>query len=370
MEKLKIALLAPLTRPPHPDTRGSRPRIVYDLAHYLTKMGHEVITYAAGDAEISGKLIKVIPQSVYNAPPVENPFYQLTIALTELVERIRQDADQYDIIHNHVYPEFVPLMALKDIKTPILTTPHLYLWPELINIFKKYPKTYFAAIADYQRNQGKGVNFVDRVYNGIEVNEFKFNSEPGDYFLFFGRIKKFKAPDGREIDPKGVLDAIKVCQMADEKLVIAGNVEDINFFEKEIRPHLNDKIKFVGGISASGPIGFEEKVKLYSNAKGYFFLSHWDEGCPLGPLEAMACGTPVIANRFSSLPEIIEEAKTGFIVTENDLDGTVEAMKKIGQIDRYKCREHVEENFSAELMARNYEKLYQKILGYNSKVVC
>lgn len=361
-KKLKIALLAPLTRPPHPDTRGSRPRIVYDLAKYLIDAGHEVTTYAAEDAEIPGNLISVVSESVYNAPPAENPFYQHTIALAELAQKIKQDATNYDIIHNHVYPEFLPLLTLQDVKTPIITTPHLYLWPELVNIFKQFPKTYFVAIADYQQNQGKGMNFVDRVYNGIEVDEFEFNDNPQDYFLFFGRIKKFKNSEGREIDPKGVLDAIKACQMADEKLIIAGNVENPEFFEKEIKPQLNDKIKFVGKISAAGPIGFKEKVDLYKNAKGYFFLSHWDEGCPLGPLEAMACGTPVIANHFSSLPEIVDDKKTGFIVKENDLVATVEAMKNIGQINRHECRQHVEQKFSAKLVAQNYERVYQQIL--------
>lgn len=362
MKKIKIALLAPLTRPPHPDTRGSRPRIVYDLANYLVKFGHEVTTYAAGDAKVPGKLISVIPQSVYNTPPAENPFYQHTIALAELVERIRQDANQYDIIHNHVYPEFLPLLVSSEIKTPILTTPHLYLWPELVEIFKKFPNTYFVAIADYQRKQGQGINFIDRIYNGIEVNEFEFNDKPKDYFLFFGRIKKFKDENGQTIDPKGILDAIKVCQKADIPLYIAGNIEDKDFFEEEIKPQLSDKIKFIGPIQAAGPIGFDKKIELYKNAKGYFFLSHWDEGCPLGPMEAMACGTPVIANRRSSLPEIVKDGQTGFIVSENDIDGAVEAVKNIDQIDRQNCRDLVHENFSAELMSKNYEKVYEKIL--------
>lgn len=364
MDKLKIALLAPLTRPPHPDTRGSRPRIVYDIAQHLVDLGHDVTVYASGDAKLPEgcKLVAVIPQAVYNTPQAENPFYQHTIALAEMVEIIKEDAGKYDIIHNHVYPEFLPLLISNQISTPIITTPHLYLWPELVNIFKKFPETYFVAIADYQRQQGLGMNFAGRVYNGIEVNEFEFNDKPEDYLLFFGRIKKFKSGN-KEIDPKGVLDAIELAKKTNSNLIIAGNVENIDFFKSEIEPQLNEKIKFVGKIDASGPIGFKEKVELYKNAKAYLFLSHWDEGCPLSPIEAMSCGTPVIANDRSSLKEIVVDGKTGFILKENDLDGAATAVENIHQIDRALCRKHVENNFTASLMTENYINIYQDIIN-------
>lgn len=360
---MKIAILAPLTRPVHPDTRGSRPRIIYDLIVGLKKKGHDITLYGPGDCQAPCKIIKVIEESVYNSPPAENPFYQHTIALAQLVEIIRQDADQYDIIHNHVYPEFMPLLVSHEIETPIVTTPHLYLWPELIEIFKRFANTYFVAISDYQRKVGQSINFIDRVYNGIAVEEFAFNEKPKDYFLFFGRIKRFKDGKGKEIDPKGVLDAIEVCRRVGAKLYIAGNVEDKEFFEKEIKPRLNDKIKFIGPIDAAGPIGFKEKVELYKNALGYFFLSHWDEGCPLGPMEAMACGTPVIANRRSSLPEIVKDGETGFIVKENDLGAAIEAVRNISQLNRQKCREHIEENFSSQKMVNGYEEIYHRIIS-------
>lgn len=359
---MKIAILAPLTRPVHPDTRGSRPRIIYDLISLLKEKGNDITLYGSGDSQVPCRVVEIVKMSIYNSPPAENPFYQHTIALTELVEKIRQDADQYEIIHNHVFPEFLPLLVSHEIKTPILTTPHLYLWPELTEIFQKFANTFFVAISDYQRKEGRGINFIDRIYNGIAVEEFEFNNNPQDYFLFFGRIKKFKDKDGKEIEPKGVIDAIKVCQKADVKLKIAGNVEDNEFFQKEIRPQLSDKIEFIGAIDAAGPIGFKEKVELYKNARGYFFLSHWDEGCPLGPMESMACGTPVIANRRSSLPEIVKDNETGFIVQENDIDAAIKAVKNIDEIERINCRKHVEINFSAEKMTNHYENLYKKII--------
>lgn len=358
---MKIAILAPLTRPVEPDTRGSRPRVIFDLITGLQEKGHEITLYASGDSKVPVKLERIIEKSVYNSPAAENPFYQHTIGLANLVEKVRIEAGQFEIIHNHVYPEFLPLLISHEIKTPIVTTPHLYIWPELKEIFKKFSNTYFVAIADYQRKMGEGINFIDRIYNGISVEEYEFNDHPQDYFLFFGRIKKFES-GGKSIDPKGVLDSIRVSKKAGVKLYIAGNVEDKDYFEAEIKPQLDDNIKFIGPVEAAGPISFEEKIKLYKNALGYFFLSHWDEGCPLGPLEAMACGTPVIANKRSSLPEIVEAEKTGFIVDEGDIDGAVEAVKKIITIERQNCRKRVEENFSARQMAENYEKVYQKIL--------
>ncbi len=360
---MKIAILSPLTRSPHPDTRGGRSRVVYDLVNRLVQFGHQVSTYATGDAEVPGKLISVIPRSVYNSPPHENVFYQNAIAVSELVEAIRRDGNQYDIIHNHVFPEFLPLLISHEIKTPIVTTIHLYLWPELINILKKFNNTYFVAISDAQRNSAKDINFVDRIYNGVEVEKFEFNGDPKDYFLFFGRMKKIDSGDDRRIDQKGLLDAIKVCQKVKANLYIAGNIESQEFFEKNIRPHLSDKIKFIGPIDSTGPISFREKVELYKNAKGYFSLNHTDEGCPLTPLEAMACGTPVIANRRSSLLEIVKDGETGFIVEENDLGAAIEAVKNIDTINRQDCRKWVEKNFTAEQMAKNYEKVYEKIIN-------
>ncbi len=359
---MKIAILSPLTRPVHPDTRGGRTRVIYNLAVGLKEKGHDVTIYDSGDCKVPVRIIKVIEKSIYHQPPAENTFYQHTIALAELVERIRQDANEYDIIHNHVLPEFFPLLISREIKTPILTTPHLYLWPELIEIFEKFSNTYFVAISDYQREIGEGINFIDRIYNGTAVEKFDFNDKPKDYFLFFGRMKKFKDEKCREIEPKGILDAIKVCQKAKVKLYIAGNVENKDFYEEKIKPHLNNDIKFIGPVDAVGPIGFKEKVELYKNARGYFFLSHWDEGCPLGPIEAMACGTPVIANRRSSLPEIVKDGQTGFVVEENNLEAAIQSVKNIGNINRKNCRRWVEENFTVEKMVDEYEKVYQKII--------
>jgi len=367
MKKLKIALIAPLTRPTEEDTRGSRPRIVFDLVRNLIKKGHDVTVFGPGDSKVPCKLVSVIDQSVYLAPPAENPFYQHTAALTKLALMIKNQADKFDILHNHSYPEFLPLLISDQIKTPIITTPHLYMWKEYTDILKQFPNTYFVPIAEYQKRMGPGINWLDVVYNGISVEDFEFNDKPEDYFLFFGRIKTTLVGD-KEIDPKGFIDAIEVCKRAKVKLLIAGNVEDKKVYQKYIEPNLSDTIIFQGPVQPAGPIGFKEKVDLYKNAKGYFFLSHWDEGCPLGPLEAMACGTPIIANRRSSLPEEIIENKTGFICEEDNIDQAVQAVKNIDKINREDCRKHIEENFSVEKMVDLYEERYLEVLSRRTTV--
>ena len=361
MKKLKIAQIAPLTRPTEEDTRGSRPKIVYDLAKLLTEDGHDVTVFGPGDSNVPCKLERVIDRSVYLAPPAENSFYQHTIGLTKLVNKIKEKGDEFDIIHNHSYPEFLPLIIADQIKTPVLTTPHLYMWSEYGQILSEFKDTYFAPIAKYQEQKGRGINWVDVVYNGIMAEDFEFNDKPKDYFLFFGRIKKIVVGD-KETDPKGFIDAIEVCKRAGVKLVIAGNVEDPKLYDKYIKPYLGKAIEFIGPVQQAGPISFDEKVKLYKNAKGYFFLSHWDEGCPLGPMESMACGTPVIANNRSSLPEIIKDGETGFIVEEGDLDATSEAVRKIDTIDRANCRKHIEKNFTSRRMVDDYYDRYMQIL--------
>lgn len=362
MNKLNIALLAPLTRPTCADTRGSRPKIVWDLAKIYTDLGHNVTVFGPGDSDVPCKLNAVIPQSVYLATPAENIFYQHTLGLAELNFAIKKEAKNFDIIHNHVYPEFFPLLTLEELSAPVVTTPHLYMWPEYVSVLKQFQKSYFAPIAKYQRDQGQGINWVDVVYNGIMVEDFVYDENPEEYFLFFGRIKKIVV-DGKETDPKGVIDAMEVCRRAGVKLKIAGNVEDLDLYHEMIEPFLDENTQFVGPVEATGPIGFEEKIQLYKKAKGYFFLSHCDEGCPLGPLEAMACGTPVIANRRSSLPEIIQHGKTGFICEENDIDAAVEAVGKIDQIERRKCRESIEKNYSSRRMADDYLDRYNQIIN-------
>ncbi|MFA6492737.1 MAG: glycosyltransferase family 4 protein [Patescibacteria group bacterium] len=360
---MKIALLAPLTRAAEIDSRGSRPRIVYDLAKGLVEKGHKVTVFGTGDSNVSGDLIKISPTSIYKMKEAENPFYQHIIYLCRMMDELIKRDEEFDIIHSHLYPEVLPITYTKLLKPPIVVTPHLYMWPELIENFEAHPEVNFMAVSEFQKESAPSVNFKDVVYNGIEVEEFNFNDSPEDYLLFFGRIKEFVEVDGKKTDPKGVTTAIKVAEKLGMKLKIAGNVESADFFDREIKPHLSEKIEFIGPIDSFGPISFEQKVKLYKNAKAFLFPIQHVEAFGMTMLESMACGTPVIGSDIGATSEAIVDGKVGFLVKPDDVNGMAEAVKKIDQIDRNYCRKYVEDNFSAKLMVERYEKVYEKILA-------
>jgi len=361
---MKIAFLAPITRDVSRDSRGSRPKLVFDMSNYFTKKGHNVTVFASGDSRVNARLVPVVDKSIYRSlATTDNPFYAHTIHLSLYLEKVIEMADQFDIINSHFYPEFLPLHFTRFIKTPIVTTTHLGSEIEnLVNIYKLFPNTYYVAISEDQKKRGRPIKFIDVVKNGIDVSDFEYNEKPKEYLLFFGRMKFFLDKDGKKIDPKGVTDAIRVAEKSGEKLIIAGNCETQEFYDKAIKPHLSDKILFPGPVDAYGPFGLKEKVGLYKNAKALLYPGKMGEGLPLVPLEAMACGTPVIAYDISSLPEEIINGKTGYIVPLGDTDAMAQAVTKIDQIKRSDCRKHIEENFTTQVMGEKYEKVFLKII--------
>lgn len=360
---MKIAILAPLTRPATFDARGSRPRVVYDLVKGLVGAGHKVTTFGTADSDLPGELIPIAPCSVYKMTQAENPFYQHLIYLTRMMDELLKRQKDFDIIHSHLYPEVLPITYDQFLKPPLVVTPHLYMYPEIIENFKNHPKTHFVAVSQFQITSAPEVNFDCLVYNGIDVKEYEFNNDPKDYLLFFGRIKEFIEIDGKKIDPKGVTTAIKVAQKISMRLKIAGNVESVEFFDREIKPHLNDKIEFVGEIDSYGPISFRQKNELYKNAKAFLFPIQHVEAFGMTMLEAMSCGTPVIGSNIGATSEAIIDGEVGFLVDPNNIDAMTEAINKIDKIDRAKCRKYIEEKFSIERMVEGYEKVYKEIIA-------
>ncbi len=360
---MRIALLAPLKRELSAETRGGRPRIVYNLAEGLVARGHEVTVFGTGDSRISGKLIPVIPKALFHLPQVENEFYRHLIGLCRMMEEARKHKGKFDIIHNHLYPEVLPLLFAAELGAPMVSTIHTQMTGELGEFFSHYPDTYFAPISNRQKELYPGLKYTETVYNGIDEQAFAFSGNPGTYLLFVGRIREFFTNDGGEkIDPKGVTDAIRVAKAAGMPLKITGNVESYQFFEREIAPHLSDAIQFIGDPkSAEGNLTLAERVTLYQGAKALLLPVHWEEPFGIVMIEAMSCGAPVIAYRRGAVPEVVEDGKTGFVV--EDEQAMVAAVANIDQIDRAACRAVVEKRFTIAKMVEGYERVYKQIVA-------
>lgn len=366
MAQLKIALLAALKRPITPPTTVSRNRVILELAQGLVKKGHQITLFGTGDSQIPGvEIVEVVPKGLVDLPQTENPFYTDTAYITHSIMKLLSEQGRFDVIHNHTYPEFLPLIASALIKKPLVTTVHSQITPELrMALSDTFGTSILVSISESAR---KALNLNSRlVYNGIDTDFFVPNpTSEKSYLLFVGRMSKAKK-DGKFMDPKGVVSAIAAAEHSGEHLKIVGNIEDKKFYDELVLPHLSDKIELVGEISSEQMLTREDMRTLHQNAKAFIFPINWEEPFGLVMAEAMASGTPVIAYNRGSVSELVRDGLTGFIIDPTKgIEGLVEAIKRIGEIDRAACRKHVEENFSDRKMVEGYEKIYQEILERN-----
>jgi len=382
MAKLKIALLSALKRPINPQTTVSRNRVVLELAQGLVKKGHKITVFGTADSHIPNvEIIGVIPKGLVELPPTENSFYTDTAYITHAIIKLLSEQERFDLIHNHMYPEFLPLIGADLFEKPLITTVHSQVTPELkMALSDTYGSSVLVSVSECAR---KALSLNSRlIYNGIDTNFFVPNSQfLKPYLLFVGRMSKAKK-NGKFMDPKGVTNAIEVAQKTGANLKIVGNIEDKKFYEELIAPNLSEKIQLVGEVSSEQNLGREKMLALYQNAKAFIFPINWEEPFGLVMVEAMASGAPVIAYNRGSVPEILRDGVTGFIIDPDDedrpgkgiwtikkhgIEGLMEAIKKIGEVNRTTCREHVVKNFSVEKMVEGYEKLYQEILNKQIK---
>lgn len=360
MKKLRIALLAPLFLSIPPKNYGGTESVIYNLTEELIKRGHKVTLFATGDSKTSAQLRFAFKKSLglFGAKNLLSPLaikLHWAGALPLLFHAVLpyEDASSFDIIHNHFH--YYGLFFSDLIKTPVITTYHgdfssAEKSPIEKMILKKYAKKPWVAISKSQKNKVKTrLNFQAVIHHGIPVEKFPFGKISQDYFIWLGRITK----------KKGIIEAIKVAKAIRKKLIIAGtvNLRDKDFFEKEVKPEVDNKLIFY-----VGPVGFQKKMKLLKFAKGLFYPISWEEPFGLVMIEAQACGTPVIAFERGSVPEIVKNGKTGFIC--KNLKEMTDVTKKIDQISRKECRLHVEKNFRVEKMVDKYEKAYFKLLNH------
>lgn len=362
---MKILIVAHLKRKVTPDMTASRSRVIYELAKGLIKKGHDVTILGTGDSHVPGaKIISVIPRSFVEMPAYENPFYAETGFLIKMAKMLEEIAGDYDIVHNNTYPEFINLMAADRISIPIVTTVHAQATPEFDEVLSLFPGSFLISISKAHRELFKKAKIYEVIYNGIDTDLYKFQEKKEDYLLWIGRLGKAKNKDGNFIDAKGVKWAIELARATGSRLKLSGNVEDIEFYNKEVKPHLSDKIEWVGEVSAEQPLSKQEVVELMQNAKAFLMTINWYEPFGLVMAEAMSCGTPVIGFNRGSVSELVEDGKTGVVVEPKEgLDGLKRALAEIDRIEPVACRKRVEEKFSVGVMTNNYEKLYNDVIG-------
>ncbi len=414
---LRIAILPSLKRPITPTTTSSRPRVIFDLVSELVKRGHKVTILGTGDSVVAGaSVVPVVPTSLNSLPPAENPFYQHTAYLTLVIKAALDRQGEFDLIHNHMYPEFLPLLATRQVPSgglsadrrvlprrkghdsdlssprvlpgafpqehpqgdpflgaplppspardiPILTTVHAQMTREMAAALGAFPGSHLAAISARAKDLS-GIGTMHVVHNGIDTDFFvPDESRPREYLLFVGRMSRGRDEKGNFLDPKGVTNAIKVAQATGEKLKIVGNVEDPAFFETLIKPHVSDKIEFVGKVSAEQLLTREDMRSLFQGAKAFLFPINWEEPFGLVMAEALSCGVPVVAFGRGSVSEIVRDGLTGFVVDPGEgVDGLESKIVHIPQINIKECRNDAVARFSKTRMTDDYERLYLDIL--------
>ena len=337
---MRIAQIAPLWISVPPQTYGGTELVVSWLSDELVRRGHDVTLFATGDSKTKAKLVPIWPKGLWQAN-LKSPYAVFSL----LYEKLISLQDQFDIIHDHC--EFYTAAYSRFLKPPLVTTMHNPLTEETTILYKKFPNINFVSISKNQRKLGPGIHIVKTIYHGLPIEKYPFKENPGDYILWLSRI----GPD------KGIAEAIEIAKLTGEKLIISGNIlpRYADYFQFRIKPLIDGKkIRFVGASN------FSKKIELFKNAKAFLFPVKRPEPFGLVLIEAMACGTPVIAFKNASVPELVEEGKTGFLV--NNIEEACQAVKKINKIKRSDCRKHIEKNFTLKRMVNRYEKLYKKIL--------
>jgi glycosyltransferase involved in cell wall biosynthesis len=334
---MKIAILAPVAWRTPPRHYGPWEQISSNITEGLIKKGLDVTLFATGDSITAGKLDAICERG-YEEDRKQDAKVLECLHISNLMEK----ASGFDIIHNNF--DFLPLTYSGLIKTPMITTVHGFSSRKIIQVYKKYNTiAHYVAISNADRSLE--LEYLATVYNGINTNDFEFNPTPEDYLLYFGRIHH----------DKGTAEAISIAKKSRRKLIIAGLVQDENYFKEKIEPQLNEQIVYIGN---AGP---EKRNDLLGKAIALLHPINFNEPFGLSVAEAMLCGTPVIAFNKGAMPELIKQNETGFLV--NSVNEAVEAVSQLSQIDRRSCHKWANTMFSAEKMVDDYFKLYQQILA-------
>lgn len=340
---MRIAQVAPLCESVPPHAYGGTERVVSYLTEALVEMGHDVTLFASGDSVTSANLVPVVAKSLRLDPRRPDPVVWHTIMMQQVLEAARR----FDVIHFHT--DVLQLPLVRQCRTPGLSTAHGRLdIPDLKPLFQCFPKHPMVSISDSQRVPLPWLNWRATVHHGLPLGLYSFHPQPQRYFAFVGRISPEKRPDR----------AIEIARACGVPLRIAAKVDaaDRDYFHRVIEPMLDHPL-----VSFLGEVGDAAKNDLIGNAQALLMPIDWPEPFGLVIIESLACGTPVIAYRHGSVPELVEHGVTGFIV-ENQQQA-VEAARNVWRIDRRRCREAFEQRFSSRVMARSYLDVYRQLVA-------
>jgi glycosyltransferase involved in cell wall biosynthesis len=342
---MRIAQVAPLYESVPPKYYGGTERVVSYLTEELVRQGHEVTLFASGDSETKARLVAACQRSLrLDKHCIDHLAHHIV-----MLERVFQEAPEFDIVHFHV--DYLHFSMSRRQQITHVTTLHGRLdIPDLFPLYQEFRDMPVISISDVQREPLPWANWQATVYHGLPADLYRFRAQPGSYLAFLGRISPEKRVDR----------AIEIARRVQIPLKIAAKVDrvDRKYFKSVIEPLLRDSL-----VEVVGEIGDREKDEFLGNAYALLVPIDWPEPFGLVMIEAMACGTPVIAYRGGAVPEIMEEGHTGFIVEE--LEDAVEAARRIPKLSRTRCREVFEQRFTASRMANDYVRAYERLI--NSK---
>jgi len=333
---MKIAMLAPIAWRTPPRHYGPWELVTGLLTEALVARGIDVTLFATLDSITSAKLDGVVP-----APYSEDPTIDAKVWEYRHLSHLFAQADRFDLIHNQAdFPAhaFAPL-----VRTPMVTTIHGFSSARILPMYQPFQaRVHYVAISEADRHPS--LRYAATIHHGIALDEFPFDPKGGDGLVFFGRIH----PD------KGAKEAIAAARRSGHRLDLYGIVQDQAYFDAAVAPELDDRIRY------HGPVGGADRARALGKARALLHLINFDEPFGLSVVEAMACGTPVVATRRGSMTELIEHGRTGFLV--GGADDAVGAIDRIGELDRVVVRQRAIERFSVDRMAEKYIALYEAVL--------
>lgn len=339
---VRIAQVAPLYLAVPPKGYGGTERVIAELTDALVERGHEVTLFASGDSRTRARLESFVPHA-QGFKPETDPIETHLALLTEVYRRA--EAGDFDVIHSHL--EQLTLPFARGVSTPSVLTFHGRLdRPALVRLLLASPEAHLVSISDSQREPVLNANWAATVYHGVDVQSFPFSAAPGSYLAFVGRIAPEKRPDR----------AIAIAKAANVPLKIAAKIDpkDRAYFKQVVQPLLNHPL-----IEFLGPLNERHKRELMRGACALILPIDWPEPFGMVFIEALACGTPVLTCPSGAAPEVVEDGVTGYVRASDD--ELVEAVHRVGTLDRTTCRQQAEERFDTAHMAENYIRVYDHV---------